>query len=106
MKILPILMISSMFTGLCAGTLPEGFKFGSADGNKRTSIVSQFKAYEEEQIKNADAGQGKASLKQGAPATTEAFDLIEEHKTEQVSFIEKCRQLIAQFIAYVSAKKE
>jgi len=99
-RILPILMISSMVTGLCAGSLPADFKFKPADDNKRTSFISQFKEYQEDKEEAMHPTQGQMLFKHDSSQLIEAHDTIEDDKKVQVDFIGKCRKLIAQVFAY------
>ena len=99
MKILPILMITTIFTSVCAGSLPADFKFKPADGDRRSSFISQFKDYQETKEEAVHKKLGQASL------PVEAHDTIEANKEVQVDFIERCKQLIARMVACFSASK-
>ena len=100
MRILPIIMIASTLSSLCAGTLPADFHFEPA-GNERTSFISQWKEYEENKARQELENQGlvDASLPNASPAA-------QEDKEAGHSFLKKCRQLLAQAFAFLSTKKE
>ena len=104
-RILSIILISSMFSGLCAGTLPADFKFKSPDGSKRTSFMEQFKEYQETKEKGANTELRQALLKHDPSMPIEAHDTIGCDKEAQFNFIERCKQLIARMVASFSASK-
>ncbi len=99
MKVLPIILMSCVFSGVYAGVLPADFHFKSADDTKRTSFISQFKEYQEQQegAHNPILGQ--------SPQPIEAHDTVKSNEDVQVNFIEKCKKLVAQVITYFTFDK-
>ena len=100
MRILVIGLVVSCFGSMYAGTLPSDFHF-RAPSNERVSFITQFKEYEEEKAQHACQGQEEFELIDPSAESC----IIQNVHNEKISFLEKCKEWIAQAIAFLFMNK-